>query len=125
MEMICLDTNLLISHKRAKDKNSTKLYELSKQYAFAITTISAYELYRGDNSVEDRFWMDFFSRITMLDFTLQAATEAGNIYRRLKAKGLMIDIEDILIGATALSNNLKVATDNTSHFNRIEGLNLL
>jgi len=39
MEMICLDTNILIVHKRAKQKNSTRLYLLSITYSFAVTTI--------------------------------------------------------------------------------------
>jgi tRNA(fMet)-specific endonuclease VapC len=125
MEMICLDTNLLIDHKRAKQKDSTKLYQLSFTYKFAITTITAYELLRGDNSKEDIFWSDFFSKITILDFSLDAAKEAGRIYRSLKSRGMMIDIEDILIGGIALANNHKVATNNKSHFSRIEGLELL
>lgn len=70
--MICLDTNILIAHKRAKQKNSTKLYQLSIQYSFAATTITAYELYRGDNSDEDIFWSNFFSKIFMLDFSVKA-----------------------------------------------------
>lgn len=37
----------------------------------------------------------------------------------------MIDIEDILIGATALSNGMKLATDNKNHFDRIEGLEII
>lgn len=55
MEMICLDTNILIDHKRAKQKDKTKLYQLSYQYSFAVSSITAYELYRGDNSTEDAF----------------------------------------------------------------------
>ncbi len=125
MEMICLDTNILIAHKRAKQKDSTKLYQLSANYSFAVTTITAYELYRGDNSNEDIFWFNFFDQITILDFSLKAAMEAGKIFKYLKSKGLMIDIEDILIGAVALSNNLKLATDNKSHFERIQGLEII
>ncbi len=125
MEMICLDTNILIAHKRAKQKNATKLYQLSTQYSFAVTTITAYELYRGDNSDEDIFWANFFLQITMLDFTIKAAMQAGKIYKDLKSKGMMIDIEDILIGAVALSNNLKLATENRNHFDRIQGLEII
>lgn len=51
--------------------------------------------------------------------------EAGKIYKDLKLKGTMIDIEDILIGATAISNNLNLATDNKNHLGRIDGLELI
>ena len=125
MEMICLDTNILIDHKRAKLKDRTKLYQLSSEYSFAVMTITAFELYRGDNSIEDKFWSTFFSKITILEFSLKASMEAGKIYKHLKTKGLMIDIEDILIAAIAISNGIKLATNNKNHFNRIEGLDLL
>ena len=125
MEIICLDTNILIAHKRSKQKDTTRLYQLSTQYSFAVTSITAYELYRGDNSAEDAFWSNFFSKITMLDFTVAAAMEAGKIYKHLKSKGMMIDIEDILISAIAISNSLKLATDNISHLGRIEGLEII
>jgi tRNA(fMet)-specific endonuclease VapC len=122
MEMIYLDTNILIAHKRSTQKDATKLYHLSTTYLFAVTTVTAYELFRGDNSNEDIFWSNFFSKVTMLEFSLKAAMEAGKIYKELKSKGMMIDIEDILIGAIAISNTLKLATDNKSHFSRIKGL---
>ena len=59
-----------------------------------------------DNSKEDIFWSNFFSQIVILDFSLKAAMSAGKIYKALKSKGKMIDIENILIGAIAISNNL-------------------
>lgn len=123
--MICLDTNILIAHKRARQKDTTKMYDLSTKYSFAVTTVTGYELYRGDNSNEDIFWTKFFAKVTMLDFSLNAAMAAGKIYKDLKSKGMMIDIEDILIGAIALSNGLKLATENRNHFDRIEGLELI
>ncbi len=61
----------------------------------------------------------------MLDFTIKAAMQAGKIYKDLKLKGMMIDIEDLLIGAVALSNNLKLATENRNHFDRIQGIEII
>ena len=40
----------------------------------------------------------------------------------LKESGQSIEDFDLMITATALANNLIVVTDNTSHFNRIQGL---
>ena len=37
----------------------------------------------------------------------------------------MIGVEDILIAAVAMKHKLKVATDNTAHFNRVQGLTIL
>lgn len=125
MEMICVDTNLLIDHKRSRQKHTTRLYQLSTVYLLAATSITAYELYRGDNSEEDNFWSGFFAKITMLDFTVAAAMQAGRIYKELKSQGAMIDIEDILIAAIAISNQLKLATDNVTHLSRVSGLEII
>ena len=39
--------------------------------------------------------------------------------------GMLIESEDLLIAATALANQMKLATGNVKHFNRIEGLELV
>lgn len=125
MEVICLDTNILVEYWRAKDKGKTKLVSLRSQYEFAVSVIVAFELLRGDNSAEDKFWKNFFAQVTILDMDIECAEIAGNIYRDLKQKGNMIDVEDILIAAVAMKHKLKVATDNTAHFNRVQGLTIL
>jgi tRNA(fMet)-specific endonuclease VapC len=50
------------------------------------------------------------------------AEHAGDIRAALESRGQMIGIEDVLIGATALANDLAVATRNLKHFDRISGL---
>ena len=125
MEVICLDTTILIEYWRAKDKGKTKLVSLQSQYEFAVSVIVVYELLRGDNSAEDSFWKKFFAQVTILDMDIECAEIAGNIYRDLKQNGNMIGVEDILIAAAALKHKLKVATDNTAHFNRIKGLTVV
>lgn len=125
MDLICLDTNILIDHRRAKDKTQTRLFQFSQTYSFAITTITVYELFRGDDSKEDQFWLQFFNRVAILDFTQEAAKQAGIIYRKLKITGNLIGVEDILIASIAISNHLPLASDNVRHFGRIEELVLV
>jgi predicted nucleic acid-binding protein len=43
----------------------------------------------------------------------------------LKNKGLEIDFRDLLIGATALNNNLKLVTLNKKHFSRVDNLEII
>ena len=69
--MICLDTNVLIAHKRAQktDKYKTWLFRLTAQSCrFAVSSITVYELLRGDNLDEVAYWKAMFSNITVLDF---------------------------------------------------------
>jgi predicted nucleic acid-binding protein len=128
MDLICLDTNILIAHKRAKtvDKDKTELYRLAVQgYRFAVSSITVYELFRGDNQDEDRYWKTMFADMDILPFDFACAEQAARIYKDLKEKGLLIEAEDLLIGATALQHRLILATNNRRHFERIEGLQLL
>jgi predicted nucleic acid-binding protein len=128
MEIICLDTNVLIAHKRAKkaDKDKTFLFRLTTQgYQFAVSSITVYELLRGDNQDEDIYWKTMFSNMRVLDFDSRCAEYAAKIYQDLKARGMLIESEDLLIAATALSHQMKLATGNIKHFNRVIGLELI
>lgn len=128
MEIICLDTNVLIAHKRAKkaDKDKTFLFWLStKPYQFAVSSITVYELLRGDNTDEDIYWKAMLSNMTVLDFDSDCAEQAAQIYQDLKKCGMLIESEDLLIAATALANKTKLATGNVKHFNRVVGLELI
>ncbi len=41
---------------------------------------------------------------------------------RLKRSGTIIDEFDLLIGATAITHNLTLVTNNTKHFSRLNGI---
>ncbi|MEY4904182.1 MAG: hypothetical protein RLZZ292_1997 [Bacteroidota bacterium] len=69
--------------------------------------------------------IDFFKKIVLLPFDSETNKEAVKIYKALKAKSKLIEIPDILIAATAVKNNIKLATINKKHFERIENLNLI
>lgn len=128
MEIICLDTNVLIAHKRAKkaDKDQTFLFKLSKEFnRFAVSCVTVYELLRGDNQDEDIYWKTMFSNMLVLDFDVNCAEYAAKIYQNLKKRGLLIEAEDLLIAATALGHQMKLATTNVKHFARIEELTLI
>ena len=128
MAIVCLDTNVLIAHKRAKkaDKDQTFLYRLAIQsYQFAVSTVTVYELLQGDNQDEDQYWQVMFKNMQILVFDYTCAGEAAKIYETLKKKGKLIEAEDIFIAATALRYQMPLATGNVKHFERVEGLALI
>jgi tRNA(fMet)-specific endonuclease VapC len=128
MAIICLDTNVLIAHKRAKtvDKDKTFLYRLVTQsHQLAVSTITVYELLRGDNQDEDQYWQVMFNNMKILVFDYTCAGEAAKIYETLKKAGKLIEAEDIFIAATALRYQMPLATGNIKHFERVEGLALI
>ena len=61
----------------------------------------------------------------ILPLTAEAATYSARIEADLRRRGLVIGATDTLIAGVALSNGLVLATNNTRHFERIDGLQLL
>jgi predicted nucleic acid-binding protein len=127
MEIVCLDSNILIDFWRDKspEKSASMLLKLSMNYSLAVSFIVVYEILKGDKSEADNFWNNFFSNIKVLPFEVSTAQEASNIYHLLKSKGKIIGVEDILISATAIQHKLKLATLNKKHFENIDHLNLI
>jgi len=124
MEIICLDTSVLIEFYRNKDKSKSFWFQLAKKYQFSIPAIVKYEILRGDKK-KDEFWLEIFNHISILPFDSDCADFASEIYLKLKLSNQLIATDDLLIAATALKDNLKIATLNANHFQRIENLVVL
>jgi len=124
--MILLDTSILIELFRSSDKEKTSFFKLiSTEKDFAISIITHYEIFTGSNEKQDSFWKDFLNTVDVLDFDIQASEEAVKIYKYLKKTTKMIDLADILIAATSISNNIPLATLNLNHFQRIKELKII
>ncbi|AEE48642.1 type II toxin-antitoxin system VapC family toxin [Haliscomenobacter hydrossis] len=124
--MICLDTSILIDFFRKEKKENSLFFRLTQQYRiFTVSVITEYEIFVGSNQEQQEFWENFFSRIVVLPFDSASSQVAVQIFKDLKAKNKLIEIPDILIAATAINNNLPLATTNLKHFDRIEGLELV
>jgi len=57
--------------------------------------------------------------------TFEIAELAGRIEGEQAARGIVIPLQDLLIGVTALSVGYAVATGNTKHFQLIPGLRIV
>ena len=124
--MILLDTSILIEYFRKKNKQNTFFYELSMDhFDFAISTVVDYQILIGSKGDNNYFWKEFLNEITIIPFDVSCSNEAVDIYKNLKSRNLLVDLADLYIGATARAYDLKVATNNVRHFERIEGLNLI
>ena len=111
---------------RKKDKTKSFFFELTKSYSlFAVSVITEYEIRIGSNVETDLFWNDFFEKITVLSFDKKASLNAVKIFKQLKKDSKLIEIPDILIAATAQANQLKLATLNKKHFERINSLEII
>ncbi len=71
-----------------------------------------------------RIQEEILSRVEVLGVGLDEAVVAGDTMAHLWARGQVIDVEDVLIGATAVERNLTVVTNNVDHFRRIPRLHV-
>jgi len=121
-----VDTSILIDYYRKTDKNKTEWVLLVRQgYQFAISSITKYEIYSGATESQLEFWNTILEAITIVPFDENTVDKAVQINNALKRKRKQIDIADLFIAATAMTNNLPFATLNRKHFNRIDGLEII
>ncbi len=97
-----------------------------------ISAVTASELLVGvhhadtsDRRIKRMAFVDaIFSHIPVLDFTLDVARIHAELYADLAKKGSMIGSYDLIIAATALSNDCELLTNNIRGFERISALKL-
>lgn len=124
MEVIALDSSVLIDYYRKSKKQNSFLFQLAGAYTFKIPAIVKYEIYRGDKK-QDALWKNTLDTMEILPFDNRAAEIAAQIFLNLKRQNQLISTDDILIAATAIGKELPLATLNSKDFNRIEGLKIL
>jgi predicted nucleic acid-binding protein len=125
-ELILLDTSVLIDYFRKKDKRKSYLARLAARVdlKFAISVITEFEILVGSNSEQQDFWEALFSNFTVLHLDSMCIRQAVKVQKILKRENQMIAIPDLLIAATAMEHDLQIATQNISHFKRIDQLQI-
>jgi tRNA(fMet)-specific endonuclease VapC len=120
-----LDTNLCIYFIKGQYELNKKIAEVGEQNCF-ISEMTVAELKYGvENSktVED---MRKVVNAFIPKFFVLPIYNALDIYAKEKAKlrrqGLMIDDFDILIGATAIANDMVMVTNNVAHLSRLDNI---
>jgi tRNA(fMet)-specific endonuclease VapC len=124
-----LDTNVLseLLKKRPEPLVLEKL-RATPPRSLATSAVCVTELRYGaarhpqGTRLWDRIAREVLARIRILPFGEAEAIRAGDLLGALESSGTPIGIEDVLIGATALQENLTVVTRNSRHFRRIPGL---
>lgn len=123
---IMIDTSILIDFYRKTDKkNSTWLTLINQEYEFVISAVTKYEIYAGATDNQLEFWNNVLQQIDVLPLDENSVDTAVIINAELKRKRKQIDLADLFIAATAISNNLPFATLNRKHFDRIDRLNII
>ena len=129
MKGYTLDTNMVAAHLKRNPLVTQRMRDAEATgYAVMLNAVSYYETRRGLLYAGARTQLTAFEQlwrtqgILMMD---QAALDkAAQIYAALRATGQLIEDADMLTAAIALTNDLALVTNNTSHFSRITDLHL-
>jgi len=125
-KIVLIDTSILIDYFRKYDKEKSVLVALVKQgYTYSISSVTEYEIYRGALLGQLSFWDNLLQKVEVLPFDKAASRVAVDINAELKRKRKQIEIPDLFIAATAITNNLSLSTLNRKHFDRIYNLQLI
>jgi tRNA(fMet)-specific endonuclease VapC len=96
---------------------------------FVIPPIVFYEIQRGLLAKNLKKKLTQFNalcqKIEQVEFNSLVWQKAAQIYASLSQQGKRIDDADILIAAFCLVNDYTLITNNTRHFEHIEGLNFV
>jgi len=125
-KIVLLDTSILIDYYRKTDKEKSVWISLvKKQYAFAVSSITKFEIYCGATLNQLAFWDGIFQQVLIVPLDESCIDTSVKIDQYLKKKRKQIEIADLFIAATAVTYDYKLATLNKKHFERIEELNLI
>ncbi|NLO69463.1 MAG: type II toxin-antitoxin system VapC family toxin [Porphyromonadaceae bacterium] len=125
MKKYLLDTNICIYFLKGQFDLHEKIAEIGKENCL-LSEITIAELKFGaENSVQKeknrKSIVEFIAK-----FDIIPIFPALDVYAkekvRLKTKGRILDDFDLLIGATAIHNNLIMVTRNVSDFDRLNGI---
>lgn len=124
-----LDTNLLSELTKAKPSESVvdRLRQIPTEEIFS-SSVCVMEIRFGTaihpqgRHLWDKIQDQVLSKVSILPVGYEEARMAGDILAYLQAAGTPIGLEDVLIGSTAVVNELTLATRNVKHLSQIRGI---
>ena len=124
-----LDTNMIIYARNGRPEEVLQKFRQYEPEDLCISAITMAELEYGicnsSNPLQNRIALAaFLSSIVIMPFDAEAAREYGLIRYELKKRGLTTGSNDMLIAAHARSLNLKLVTNTTRKFERIDDLQI-
>jgi len=128
--MIFIDSDILSYYFSGNTKIRDRIIEtISNGERIALTSINVYEILKGfkwrKNKNKEIVFKEFLENITIYTIDDDVIELAADIYADLRESGKTVGDADILIAATVIKNNGKLASNNTKHYKDIEKLKLL
>lgn len=125
MKKYLLDTNICIYFIKGHFELNKKIAAIGEDNCF-ISEMTVAELKYGIENSKTVEAMRIIVEAFIPKFPIIPIYNSLDIYAKEKARlrktGQLIDDFDILIGATAVANNMIMVTNNVSHLNRIDNI---
>jgi tRNA(fMet)-specific endonuclease VapC len=130
MKPVLVDTDILSEFLRGTSRVVENAEKYLEEYdAINFSIITYYEILNGllykDARKQLQKFTDFADLNKVLPLTISATKQAAEIYAELKKTGQHIGHTDCLIAGIALTNDLQLVTNNTDHFKRVKGLEIV
>ena len=124
--MYLIDTDWAVDYLKGVDEKVEFLQEQENLYISAISVGELIEGIEDSHRKQERrkSLEDFLSGVKILAVTKEISVEFGKIRNKLRKQGNLIGDIDVIIGATAKTNDLIILTDNKKHFKQIENLKI-
>ena len=128
-----IDTTVLIALERRRLGLEALRDTIPENEEVAIAAVTVSEIlagiYRASDPVRRRtrevFLDAILDAVAVLPFDLRVARTYGRLWADLAIRGHFPGIHDAQIAATALTHGYDVLTENTSDFERVEGLGVM
>jgi tRNA(fMet)-specific endonuclease VapC len=101
--MTFLDTSVVIDFLAGDEKVIAAIKGLAKRDSLKTTTITEYELLKHADVLKREVAEKFLSAVTVCPFERAAAKQAALLYERLRARGSLINENDLLIAGVVLA----------------------
>jgi tRNA(fMet)-specific endonuclease VapC len=127
--MFLIDTDIIIYSLKNNESviRNFKLF-FNEPKAVSIITIGEllYGAYKSERKIENLGKVHRIAEIfPVIEISMTIIDTFAHLKSDLSARGVVIDEFDLLIGATALSMNYSIITNNEKHFKKIPGLDVI
>ena len=113
---ILLDTNFLIGLLRGTQSYWDYFEQLLEEDVPSISVITRSEVYAGCHPSEEAETERLLSCLKSVPVDVDIADMAGRFVYQYGRRGITLHLEDAMIGATAVNEQLILVTQNVSHF---------
>ncbi|MGR3218965.1 MAG: type II toxin-antitoxin system VapC family toxin [Candidatus Anammoxibacter sp.] len=116
MNEFLLDADVIIWFLRGDKLSIDLLKNKCKEGILACSAITVLEVEAGMREKERTVTESFLDSLKHIEFTKTIARKSAEYYRKFRAKGVTLELADLIVAATANLHSLTLITYNTEHF---------